>query len=66
MAALAAARRADVNPMTKLSFSCWGAVAEFERSLILVRQREGWRWPRSAELGERLRSPETGSFDLLA
>ena len=32
---------ADVNPMSKLLLSLLGAVAEFERSLILERQREG-------------------------
>ena len=32
---------ADVNPMGKLLLSLLGAVAEFERSLILERQREG-------------------------
>ena len=32
---------ADVNPMAKLMLSLLGAVAEFERSLILERQREG-------------------------
>lgn len=31
----------DVNPMSKLLLSLLGAVAEFERSLILERQREG-------------------------
>jgi DNA invertase Pin-like site-specific DNA recombinase len=31
----------EVNPMSKLMLSVFGAVAEFERSLILDRQREG-------------------------